>query len=265
MKNKLSLKKATIGILTILVLMGISIQVYSYANGVAGRTLKPGGTNGCTCHQASLNAAVLTSVTGPATLNPGQVGTYSFTVDRSSGTKSTGGIDIATSGGTLGIGTSTGIKISSSEVVHSAKFSTFPMTKTFTLTAPVTPGPITLYCTGACGTNPPNWNNGTSFTINVVSGITPIGEVVNSYSLSQNFPNPFNPTTTISFGIPKAGLVSISVYDITGKFITELVNGELSAGKYNTAWDASSLASGVYFYKIQAGDFVEMKRMTLIK
>jgi len=139
------------------------------------------------------------------------------------------------------------------------------MTKTFTLTAPASPGPITLYCTGACGTNPPNWNNGTSFTINIVSGITPIGEVVNSYSLSQNFPNPFNPTTTISFGIPKAGLVSISVYDITGKFVTELVNGELSAGKYNTAWDASSLASGVYFYKIQAGDFVEMKRMTLIK
>lgn len=265
MKAKISFKGTVIGLITLLLLIGITEEIYSYSSGVSGRTLKPGSTNGCTCHQSSSNSAVLISVTGPATLNPGQVGTYSFTVDRSSGTKSTGGIDIATSGGTLGIGTSTGIKISSAEIVHSAKFSSFPMTKSFTLTAPATPGPITLYCTGACGTNPPNWNNGTSFTLNVVSGINPIEKVVTSYSLSQNFPNPFNPTTTISFGIPKAGLVKVTVYDITGKYVAEIVNTELSAGKYNTAWDASSLASGVYFYKIQAGDFTDMKKMTLIK
>ncbi len=239
--------------------------VYSYSGGVASCTQKPGSSrNGCTCHQSSSNSAVITTVTGPATLSPGQVGTYTFSVSRSSGTFSTGGIDIAVSSGTLGIGTSTGIKILSGEVVQSTKFSS-ATTKTFTLTAPSTPGSITIYCVGAGGSNPPAWNHGANFTVNVVSGISHIEETVTSYSLSQNFPNPFNPTTTISFGIPKSGLVNISVYDISGKLVTELVNSELSAGKYNTAWDASSIASGVYYYKIQAGDFIEVKKMSLIK
>ena len=265
MKKTFTLKKATIGMLTLVVILGISIQAFSYPGGRASCTLKPGSANnGCSCHQTASTSAVIVTVTGPATLAPGATGTYTFSVSRSSGTFSTGGIDIAVSSGTLGIGTSTGIKILTGEVVQSAKF-TGATTKTFTLTAPNTPGSITIYCTGAGGSNPPNWNHGTSVTVNVVSGINPIEEVVHSYSLSQNFPNPFNPTTTISFGIPKAGLVNISVYDITGKFVNELVNSELSAGKYNTAWDASSLASGVYFYKIQAGDFIEMKKMTLLK
>ncbi|MCX6159355.1 MAG: T9SS type A sorting domain-containing protein [Ignavibacteriae bacterium] len=240
-------------------------SVFSYATGVAGRTLKPGSTNGCTCHQNASNTAVVVTVTGPATLAPGATGTYTFSVSRTSGTFSTGGIDIAVSSGTLALASgSTGLKISSSELVHSAKFSG-ATTKTFNLTAPATPGTITIYCTGAGGTNPPNWNNGTSFSVNVISGVTPIEEVVHSYSMSQNFPNPFNPTTTISFGIPKSGLVNISVYDISGKFVAELVNSQLSAGKYNTSFDASFLSSGVYFYKIQTGDFMEVKKMSLIK
>lgn len=241
-------------------------NVYSYGNGRASCTLKPGSSNnGCSCHSGSSNSAVLVSVTGPATLMPGETGTYTFSVSRSSGTFSTGGVDIAVSTGTLALASgSTGLKMLSSELVNSSKF-TSATTKTFTLTAPTTPGQITIYCTAAAGTGTPAWNHGTSFIINVISGINQTEEVVHSYSLSQNFPNPFNPTTTISFGIPKAGLVNISVYDVAGKFVTELVNSELSAGKYNTAWDASSLSSGVYFYKIQAGDFIEVKKMSLIK
>jgi hypothetical protein len=265
MKKTFSLKRTTIGILTVIMITGISLQAFSYPTGVAGRTLKPGSTNGCTCHQAALNTAVLVSVTGPATLAPGATGTYTFTVSRSSGTFSTGGIDIAVSSGTLALASgSTGLKILTSELVHSAKF-TGATTKSFTLTAPSSPGTITIYCTGAGGTNPPAWNNGANFTVNVVSGINQIEEVATTYSLAQNFPNPFNPTTNINFSVPKSQFVNISIYDITGKLVQELVNSNLAAGKYNATWDAANYASGVYFYKIQAGDFTEMKKMSLIK
>jgi hypothetical protein len=240
-------------------------NVYSYSGGRASCTLKPGSTyNGCSCHQNGSTTSITVTVTGPATLAPGATGVYTFSVTRTGMTR--GGIDIAVSAGTLALATgSTGLKILSGELVQSTKF-TGPTTKTFNLTAPNTPGPITIYFVG-CGDsqNEPGWRHGTNLVVNVVSGINPTEEVVHSYSLSQNFPNPFNPTTTISFGIPKAGLVNISVYDITGKFVAELVNSELSAGKYNTAWDASYLASGLYFYKIQSGDFVEVKKMSLIK
>lgn len=264
MRRKISLRGIALGIPAVLLIAGFSTRAFSYPAGVAGRTLKPGSTNGCTCHSSSPNTAVLISVTGPASLAPGATGTYTLSVNRSSGTFNTGGIDIAVDNGTLGIGSSTGIKILSGEVVQSAKF-TGPTTKTFTLTAPGTPGTITIYCTRAAGTNPPAWNNGANFTVNVVTGIKQIEETAASYSLSQNFPNPFNPTTNISFSIPKAGPVKITVYDITGKVMNELVNENLAAGKYNTTWDATKYSSGVYFCKMQAGEFTEMKKMTLIK
>lgn len=97
-------------------------------------------------------------------------------------------------------------------------------------------------------------------------GIKQISEVVPSkYSLTQNYPNPFNPTTNIRFAIPKSSEVKITVYDISGKEAAVLVNEQLQAGTYQTDWDASKYASGVYFYRITAGDFTETKRMTLIK
>lgn len=253
-------------LLTAYIILSAAVSdVYSYANGVAGRTLK-GTTPGCTCHQSNSNSAVLVSVTGPSTLTVGQVGTYTFSVSRSSGTFSTGGIDIAVSTGVLGLGTSTGIKLSSGEIVHSAKF-TGATTKTFTLTAPSTPGSITIYVTGAGGTNPPNWNHGSNFTVTVtpVSGISNNSEIPSEFSLSQNYPNPFNPSTNISFSLPKSEFVNLSVYDLSGKLVDELVNSNLEAGKYTTNWSASDLSSGVYFYKITAGDFVDVKKLTLIK
>jgi hypothetical protein len=94
-----------------------------------------------------------------------------------------------------------------------------------------------------------------------------------SFQLMQNYPNPFNPTTTISYQIPVAGYVSLKVYDILGRAISTLVNGELEAGYHEVNFDASKLSSGIYFYRLQAGDpslrsgqsFVDMKKMMLIK
>jgi len=85
------------------------------------------------------------------------------------------------------------------------------------------------------------------------------------YSLSQNFPNPFNPVTTISFSLPKSGLVSLKVFDNLGREITTLVNEEKEAGKHKVEFDASGLASGVYFYKITSRDFNATKKLILMK
>ncbi|MCX6159580.1 MAG: T9SS type A sorting domain-containing protein [Ignavibacteriae bacterium] len=86
-----------------------------------------------------------------------------------------------------------------------------------------------------------------------------------SYKLSQNYPNPFNPATKINFALPKQGFVTLKVYDIIGREIKTLVNEVKQAGYYTVDFNGSSLASGVYFYRIQSGDFVMTKRMILIK
>jgi hypothetical protein len=85
------------------------------------------------------------------------------------------------------------------------------------------------------------------------------------YSLSHNYPNPFNPTTKISYGIPKDGLVNLKIYNILGREVATLVNGEMKAGYYDLEFNASHLASGVYFYRIRVNDFVATRRMMLVK
>jgi hypothetical protein len=85
------------------------------------------------------------------------------------------------------------------------------------------------------------------------------------YSLAQNYPNPFNPSTNLEFEIPKQGFVSLKVYNSLGIEVAELVNEINPAGRYTAAFDGSNLSSGIYFYKLEAGDFSETKRMILLK
>ena len=85
------------------------------------------------------------------------------------------------------------------------------------------------------------------------------------YSLSQNFPNPFNPSTTISYAIPTRSHVTLSIFNTLGQKVSELVNTEKEPGVYNATLDASSFASGVYFYRIQAGSFVQTKKLVVVK
>jgi photosystem II stability/assembly factor-like uncharacterized protein len=85
------------------------------------------------------------------------------------------------------------------------------------------------------------------------------------FALQQNYPNPFNPSTTISFTIPNAAVVSLKVYDVLGREVATLINGRLAAGTHESIFNASKLSSGVYFYKLQAGDFVQTKKMLLVK
>lgn len=100
----------------------------------------------------------------------------------------------------------------------------------------------------------------------VFTGVNPVSsEVPLRYMLSQNYPNPFNPVTSIKFAIPKSAFTVIKVYDIIGREVTKLVNKELNAGTYEVTFDGKDYASGVYFYRIESADFVEVKKMMLVK
>jgi len=91
------------------------------------------------------------------------------------------------------------------------------------------------------------------------------GEVPAGFVLAQNYPNPFNPSTSIRFNLPQAGYVALTVYDLFGREIATLVDGQKPAGSHEVAFDAGHLASGTYLYRLTAGSFVEMKRMILLK
>ncbi|HMQ79622.1 MAG TPA: T9SS type A sorting domain-containing protein [Ignavibacteria bacterium] len=86
-----------------------------------------------------------------------------------------------------------------------------------------------------------------------------------SFRLEQNFPNPFNPSTTITFEMPNSANVKLTIYDATGKEIEILVNGIQSAGKHEVVWDAFDFPSGIYFYKLEAENYLETKKMIIIK
>lgn len=103
-------------------------------------------------------------------------------------------------------------------------------------------------------------------SINAVTAtVTQTGTTVNSFELKQNYPNPFNPATTINFNIPKPENVKVNVYNILGKEIATLVEEKLNAGSYTVKFDGAKYSSGVYIYKINAGEFNSVKRMLLIK
>jgi hypothetical protein len=103
------------------------------------------------------------------------------------------------------------------------------------------------------------------FFENSSNSLTSGNQIPKEYSLSQNYPNPFNPSTTIKYSLPKDGLVTMKIYDLAGREVAKLVNEVKKAGNYQVQFNASNLASGVYFYRIQSNDFVMTKRMVLIK
>jgi hypothetical protein len=85
------------------------------------------------------------------------------------------------------------------------------------------------------------------------------------YSLGQNYPNPFNPVTTIKFAVPENADVTLSIYDVLGQKVSELVNGKLEAGRYTYQWNASNVATGMYLYELRTDKFVSVKKMILMK
>ena len=99
----------------------------------------------------------------------------------------------------------------------------------------------------------------------IATDINGLNNIPIEYSLKQNHPNPFNPTTTISYSLPKSSYVIIKVFDINGREIKTLVNKEQNVGVYNVVFDATSLSSGLYFYTLISENFTSTKKMILLK
>ncbi len=98
------------------------------------------------------------------------------------------------------------------------------------------------------------------------NGIQPVsGTIPERFSLGQNYPNPFNPATNIEFAVPRSGFVKLAVYDIQGREVEILLGANMGAGKYKADWNATGYASGVYFYRLEAEGFTDIKKMILVK
>lgn len=136
-----------------------------------------------------------------------------------------------------------------------------------TSTANVPLGLYTVTVTGTESGGPRVHTRSYQIRVGNFVGIQPIGtEIPQVYSLLQNYPNPFNPVTNIKFGLPKASLVTLKIYDLLGREVASLVNNmNLAAGNYIYDFNAANIPSGIYFYKLSAGEFSDVKKMTLIK
>jgi len=117
---------------------------------------------------------------------------------------------------------------------------------------------------GSNETGDGSWSEIFTFTTAMATSIEN-EEGPEEFTLNQNYPNPFNPSTFIRYGIPEASPVRLEVYNIIGQRVALLVDEQKSAGWHTVNFDASSLSSGIYLYRIQAGEFSETRRLTLIK
>jgi hypothetical protein len=113
------------------------------------------------------------------------------------------------------------------------------------------------------GTNRGIWRRPLSEMVTAVKEVH--SSLPEGYSLQQNYPNPFNPSTTIRFSLPKSGYVTLKVYDILGREVETLVDGNRTAGAYSVEWTPKNLASGMYLYRIEAGAFSEVKKLLLVR
>jgi len=98
-----------------------------------------------------------------------------------------------------------------------------------------------------------------------ITGIEIDGTIPQRYRLYQNYPNPFNPSTTIRFSLPQRSHVTLRVLDVLGREVATLVDGELNPGQHSVVFDAKNLPSGVYFYRLTAGPFVQQQKMIVVK
>ena len=107
----------------------------------------------------------------------------------------------------------------------------------------------------------PTWSDNGLFMVSSLSQVV----IPEAYSLSQAYPNPFNPTTILSFAIPVDSKVILSIYNMQGREVSTLIDANMDAGYHSVVWDANSYASGVYFVKMMAGEFVNTQKLMLIK
>lgn len=252
------------------VALGVSYLILTaFSGGITNRTQKNG--TGCICHGSLPTAEVSVSILGPEALSAGQTEVY--TVAISGGPLSAAGTNIAASAGNLNIVSGQGLRKQGDELTHTGP--KVPESGTvsfqFSLTAPVEPGTVTLYANGnsvnlSGDPSGDQWN----FALNRTVAITPATSVVEEsqpqvFALRQNYPNPFNPSTSIEFILPASAPARLEVFTLAGERVATLVDGPLPAGAHVRAFEGSGLASGVYLYRLTAGDLQSTRRMILTR
>lgn len=110
-----------------------------------------------------------------------------------------------------------------------------------------------------------DWSEAWKFTTNSTTNAEQDPDIPGELKLEQNFPNPFNPTTNISYQLPENSEVTLEVFNMLGKHVATLVSGKQQAGRHEVSFDASELSSGVYIYRIRSGDFTDTRQMMLVK
>jgi hypothetical protein len=261
-----------------------------YDDGIVGMTKKPNHiffNPGCICHGDSATSSTRVWVQGPDSVRAGQAALFKISVARDSSIAA--GFNVAAFFGSL-----ERYDTSETQLMEPNPGDSLELTHTqpklaegrdtiswsFYYRAPLTVGRVdTIYANGnsvdlSLDPDGDYWNFAPSFLVRVVSP-TDVQEdpVVQAFNLAQNYPNPFNPGTVIRFEMPLAGQASLTVYDIAGREVEELVNGYMSAGVHEVAFvaeEARSLSSGVYLYRLvvqpQASPhIVATRKMLLLK
>jgi hypothetical protein len=274
-------------------------SIYS-TTGIVGVTKKPNHifqTPGCFCHGDSASPEVRVWIEGPDTLAPGQEALYTISVAKDSNIAA--GFNVAAFFGPLGMIDSSGTQllrpdnVDTLELTHTEpKFANGSDTISwhFLYRAPISRGVVdTIYANGNSvdlSTDPSGdaWTFADNFLIQVArtSSVADV-PLVHSFRLLQNYPNPFNSSTVIHFELPAASRVRLTVFDIKGQKIKEMVNGEMSTGPHeaifssqsisNSSGGGSSLSSGLYFYQLavrssdpaQPTEFSATRKMLLLK
>ncbi len=257
--------------ITISIIFVLSIFIYARQNGIVGRTKKNGiGCGDVGCHVMSPSQNVSVVISGPDTLGLGQSATYTVTI--TGGPLVRGGTNIAAQNGTINP-ISTDLRKESGELTHVQPKapSGGAVTFQFTYTAPNSSQTDVLYANGnSVNFNGQNTGDEWNFAQNksvVIMNVTDVKKenILNTFALEQNYPNPFNPNTTIKYQVAEVSKVELKVYDIIGREVGTLVNETKSPGSYTVNFNAASLASGVYLYRLQANKFVSIRKMILLK
>ncbi len=260
----------------VILFLNIFVTQYcmAYIHGISGRTLKT-SSDGCgSCHGPVTPGNLGIIITNLHNVTPGQSITCTVTVLTESRTKTGTGLNISVRSGSLSV-VDPRLHLMNGELTQNTNIALVNgiAQLQFTYTAPAFGTVDTIFAAGVTTNRDSlasgdDWNFAISSSVTVSPSTTvhSISENIPvNFKLEQNYPNPFNPETTIKFSLTKSSLTRVTVYNLIGQQVAELVNESLQPSTYEVRFNASALTSGIYFYKLISGDITETKKMLLIK
>ncbi|MBI5214983.1 MAG: T9SS type A sorting domain-containing protein [Ignavibacteriae bacterium] len=264
-------KSVLLIVLTSLFILWCGFEVL-HPTGEVGRTKKNPNDNGCYCHSPGIPTdTILVYVEGPETVSVGSSNIY--TLHMIGGPSVIGGFNVAIGRGSLqSLDVST--RLENGELTHTQpkSWGDAIVSWQFMYIAPPTSGEDTIFSLGnSCNDDESpvgdEYNFGDNFYVTVIDSPLGVSEdkFPNSFELFQNFPNPFNPSTVISYQVIAGGWVSLKVFDLNGKEVSTLVNEAQSPGLYSIKFDGSGLTSGIYYYQLMTDEIKLTKKLLLLR